>query len=195
MGTGSSSKFNPARRVKIKKRSRGEREKRRGIIYSFNLLVFLCGFCGFAGSSFGQTLDDLAAQVRSGNAEQKRSALFEIRNRRQQETSRIAVPALRDKDEIVRASAAFAVIFLPRDEAFNALVPNLQDKSEIVRRETAYALGKVQNPAAINPLFQIFQKDKSTEVKNAAVVALGEIGDASAIDFLTAIFGRAPKEE
>jgi HEAT repeat protein len=193
MGTGSSAKFNPTRRVI-------------GLITNYELRItkfqafvrlslFLCVICAFAGNSFAQTLEYLAGQISSGKSEQKRSALFEIRNRRTEEASRIALPALRDKDEMVRATAAFSVIFLPKDEALNALAPNLQDKSEIVRRETAYALGKIQNSAAINPLIQTFQKDKSTEVKNACVIALGEIGDAAAVDFLTLIFKPKPTDE
>ncbi|MEP6901625.1 MAG: HEAT repeat domain-containing protein, partial [Actinomycetota bacterium] len=131
-------------------------------------------------------------QIGAGNSEQKRSALFEIRNRQSEISSRIAIPALKDSDEIVRATAAFSVIYLPKDEAFNALSPNLQDKSEIVRREMAYALGKVQNSLAIKPLIFAFQKDKSTEVKNACIIALGEIGDASAIEALTQVLRQKP---
>jgi HEAT repeat protein len=161
MGAGSSSKH-PTRGVTFKKRRKGEREKRRRGLQSFNLCcLFFAFFVCFAANSSAQTLENLAGQIRSGNSEQKRSALFELRNRQSAEASRIALPALRDADEIVRATAAFSVIFLPADEAFNALAPNLQDKAEIVRRETAYALGKIQNSSAINPLIQTFQKDKS----------------------------------
>lgn len=160
------------------------------------LIIFFCLLCVLCVKiSYAQNLEYLAEQIRNGNSEQKRGALFEIRNRRTEEASRIAVPALRDKDEIVRATAAFSVIYLPKGEVFNALAPNLQDKAEIVRRETAYALGKIQNPAAINPLIQTFQKDKVSEVKNACVVALGEIGDASAVDFLTQLFKQKPTDE
>ena len=193
MGTGSSAKFNPTSRgVRFEKRRRGEKEKRRTGFQPFRFfcLFFVC----FAVSSSAQTLEYLAEQIRAGSTEQKRGALFEIRNWRLEEASRIALPALRDKDEIVRATAAFSVIYLPADEAFNALAPNLQDKAEIVRRETAYALGKIQNFAAINPLIQTFQKDKAAEVKNACVIALGEIGDAAAVDFLTQILRQKPTE-
>ncbi len=161
----------------------------------FRPLVFLCAFCVFAGNNFAQNFENLAEQIRSGNSEQKRSALFEIRNRQSEDASRIAIPALKDSDEIVRATAAFSVIYLPKDEAFSVLAPNLLDKSEIVRRETAYALGKIQNSNAVNLLIQTFQKDKIIEVKNAAIVALGEIGDVSAIDFLTQILQQKPKDD
>ncbi len=137
----------------------------------------------------------LEQRIKSGSDEQKRDALFQIRNLKSAEASLLAVPALTDKAEIVRATAAFSVIFLPKDEALNVLLPLLSDKKELVRRETAYALGKVGNSAAINPLLQVFQKDKIADVKNACVVALGNIGDASAVDALTRILQNKPKKE
>jgi HEAT repeat protein len=163
----------------------------------FRSFLILCFLCACTENSFSQTIEDLSNQIRFGITEVKRNALFEIRNRKSEETSRIAVSALSDSDEIVRATAAFAVIYLNRTEAFNALAPNLKDKSEIVRRETAYALGKVQNPNAVNPLIQTFQnkKEKSIEVKNACIVALGEIGDISAGDFLLQILKQKPSHK
>lgn len=160
--------------------------------YSFFLCVvlFIC-----SNLVFSQDLEQLTNQIQFGTTEIKRDTLFQIRNYKKAETSRIAVPALKDSNEIIRATAAFSVIYLPKDEAFSALLPNLNDKSEIVRRETAYALGKIQNQNAVQPLIQTFQKDKIIEVRNASVVALGEIGDASAIEFLTKILSRKPNED
>ena len=207
MGTGSSAKFDPTRGVSDSIKNSKLRIK--NFRAFFRLFVFLCVFCAFAGNIsaqenvlterevnqvfFNWQLEDA---FRKGTVEEKRDALFKIRNLKSEFYSRFALPALRDGDEIVRATAAFSVIYLPKDKAFNALAPNLQDKSEIVRRETAYALGKIQNPSAINPLIQTVQnkKEKSTEVKNACVVALGEIGDASAVDFLTQILRQKPDE-
>jgi len=162
----------------------------------FRLFAFLGVLCVFtAGNSFAQNLDALAAQINRGNTEQKRDALFQIRNLKSAQASRLAIPALRDSTEIVRATAALSVIFLPQDEAVQVLLPLLQDKKELVRREAAYALGKVRNPAAINPLIQQFQKDKITDVKNACIAALGEIGDVSAVDALIRILQNRPKTE
>ncbi len=156
-------------------------------------LIFLCVFT--AGKSLAQTnLDIFAETIARGNAEQKRDALFQIRKLETAEASRVAVPALRDKSEIVRATAAFSVIFLPPDEALIVLSPLLKDKKELVRREAAYALGKTRNTWAINSLIETFQIDKIADVKNACVVALGAIGDAAAIDFLNGILQRQPKE-
>ncbi|MBS1798072.1 MAG: HEAT repeat domain-containing protein [Acidobacteria bacterium] len=151
-------------------------------------LVFL-----LAAHSFAQNLDNLAGQIDNGSSEQKRSALFELRNRQTAEASRAALPALRDADEAVRATAAFAVIYLPPAEAFAALAPNLADPSELVRRETAYALGRVADRNAVGQLIETYRKDKSTEVKNACVQALGAIGDASALDFLIQILQQKPR--
>ncbi len=157
----------------------------------FRCSLFLCVLCPLAGNSFAQTeLDILIEKINRGNTEQKRDALLEIRNLRSESASRIAVSALKDSSEIVRASAAFSVMYLPKNEAVQNLTPLLQDKSALVRRETAYALGKVGNSQAVNPLLQILQKDKVLEVRNAAIVALGEIGDAAAVAELTKILQR-----
>ena len=159
----------------------------------FWCFVFLCFFAGniFAQNNF-ETFTEI---INRGNTEQKRSVLLQIRNLETEAASRTAIPALRDSSEIVRATAAFSVIYLPKDEALQILLPLLGDKNEFVRREAAYALGKVRNPNAIAPLSLVFQKDKIVEVKNAAVVALGEIGDTAAIDFLTQILQRKPKKD
>ena len=134
----------------------------------------------------------MAETINRGNVEQKRDALLQIRNLRTAEASRTAVPALSDSSEIVRATAAFSVVFLPKDEAFAVLSPLLSDKSPFVRRETAYALGVVGNPNAVGLLLQASNKDKFPEVKNAAIVAVGEIGDVSAVADLTKILQRKP---
>lgn len=159
-------------------------------------LLLFCALCAFAGNSFAQTnLEALAEKIRTGNVEQKRDALFQIRNLESAETSRAALPALRDPAEIVRATAAFSVIFLPRDEAAQNLLPLLQDKFELVRREAAYALGKIGNSSAVKPLIEILQKDKISDVRNAAAIALGDIGDAGAIDALTQILQQKPSDK
>ena len=157
----------------------------------FQCSLFLCILCAFAGNSLAQIESDiLIEKISRGNTEQKRDALLEIRNLRSESASRIAAPALTDSSEIVRASATFSVIYLPKNEAVRNLVPLLQDKSALVRRETAYALGKGGDSQAVNSLLQILQKDKVLEVRNAAIVALGEIGDAVAVAELTKILQR-----
>ncbi len=146
---------------------------------------------------FSSTKTALEQAIRSGSVEQKRAALFQIRNFQIAEASRIAIFALTDDSEIVRATAASSVIFLPIDEASNVLLPLLNDKKEFVRREAAYALGKVRNANAVSPLLIILQNDKIFEVRSASAIALGEIGDTSAVGELIKILQKNPsaKEE
>jgi HEAT repeat protein len=137
----------------------------------------------------------LQQQIASDSIEAKRAALFEIRNLRSAWASRLAIPALRDKNLIVRASAAASVVFAPKAEASAALIPLLNDKDEFVRRESAYALGDVQDRSATAPLTRLLQDDKIIEVKTAAANALGKIGDVSAISALLTILKTRPRED
>ena len=177
----------------------------------FRLLVILCALFNSAEISFAQdnsfiTPEEIdllpyrtifQTETTKLNVERKRDALLELRNYRTAAASRIAVAALKDSSEIVRATAAAAVVFLPGGEAAHNLLPLLADKKPLVRREAAYALGAVRNPNAVNSLLQTAQKDKVAEVRNAAIVALGEIGDAAAVGELVKFLQRKPqtKEE
>lgn len=164
--------------------------------FAFRCAVFLCALGAFAGNSPAQTeIDNLAATINRGSVEQKRTALVQIRNLQTAAASRVAVPALTDKSEIVRVTAPFSVVFLPPDEAAAALLPQLGDKSEFVRRETAYALGETRSVKAVQPLLEILQKDKQYSVRCSAAVALGEIGDISAVNNLLRILQAKPKED
>lgn len=154
---------------------------------SCGFVVSICFLLSALCIAAQNDLKSLERSVTSGDAEAKRSALFELRNLRTPEASRVAVPALADKDEIVRATAAGSVVYLPKDEAARALLPLLADKAEMVRREAAYALGEVGDPAATAPLVQLLQKDKIIEVKGAAAMALGKLGDISAIEALVKV--------
>ena len=137
----------------------------------------------------------LTSQITSGNSEQKRSALFEIRNYQTPEASRIAVPALRDSDELVRSTAASSVVFLPKPEAAQALLPLLGDKAEFVRREAAHALGEVGDSSATTQLVSLLRREKVIEVRSAVAIALGKIGDVSAIDGLAAVLRERVRED
>ena len=174
---------------------RGESERGRAFAFgSFFLLFFVFLVC-FAGSSFAQSnLDSLVQKIKSGSVEEKRDALFRIRNLRSEAASRIAVPALHDGSDIVRATAASSVIFLPKTEAATALIPLLSDKSDFVRKESAFALGEVGSDSATEQLIQALQKDKVFEVRTAVAVALGKIGDARAVDPLLKILQKKPTE-
>ncbi len=137
----------------------------------------------------------LRERIENGGDDEQRTALAEIRNLRSASASRLAVPALRDKDERVRATAAASVVFLPPVEASSALTPLLNDKAEFVRREAAYALGEVRSPAPVPDLIRLMRRDKISEVRSAAAISLGKIGDASALESLLTILRGKPSED
>ncbi len=178
----------------MKKQLLNHQSQKTGTRYFLSLLVFLCALCTFAGNARGQ-IDSIAETIIRGTTEQKRDALARIRNSENETYSRLAVPALTDKSEIVRATAASSVVFLPEDEALVVLSPLLNDKKEFVRREAACALGKTGSPNAVNALLRVLQKDKVLEVRSAAIIALGEIGDASAVPELVRILQRKPNDK
>ena len=158
------------------------------------LVIVLCLlFLPF--SALAQTnLNDLRNKLSVGSSEEKRSALFEIRSLHTEEASRIAVPALSDRIDIVRATAASSVVFLPHDEALRSLLPLLKDDSEFVRRETAFALGELNDPAAASGLIENLKRESSIENRSAAVIALGKVGNTQAIEPLTAILKTKPTD-
>lgn len=179
-----------------KTRRKGDGETRSRSFCRVHLaFLFLAFFAFFAVNSFSQTLDSLSNSILSGTSEQKRDALFQIRNLRSEIASRIALPALADADEIVRATAAAAVTFLQKPEAVAALAPLLKDKAEFVRKEAAFALGNVESPDAAAALLQLLQNEKNLEVKAAAVIALGQSGNPNAVESLINILKDRPKVE
>ncbi|MBK8465072.1 MAG: HEAT repeat domain-containing protein [Chloracidobacterium sp.] len=152
--------------------------------------IFLAAAHAFAQSN----LDDLRNKIANGSVEDKRNALLEVRNLSAEDASRIAIPALNDRDELVRAAAPSAVAFLPKPEAARLILPLLNDKAEFVRSEAAFALGEVGDSSAVQPLLQRLQKD-SGAVRSVAAAALGKIGDVSAVGALNALLKRKPNED
>src|SRR5690606_21280657 len=111
--------------------------------------------------------------IASGTSEVKRDVLHRIRGHRSADASELALPALRDSEPIVRATAASAVIWLDPYEATQVLAPLLSDRSEFVRREAAYALAKAGSSAAVPRLSEVLRRDSDIEVRAAAAIALG----------------------
>ena len=158
-------------------------------------VLLLAIFAFFVVDSYAQDLTTLETAIRTGTSEEKRDALFQVRNLRSEIASRIAVPALQDTDPVVRATAASSVVFLPKSEAVAVLTPQLSDKDAFVRKESAYALGKAKSPDAAAPLIVLLRREKDLEVRSAAVVALGQTGSPTAVEPLIAILRGLPKED
>ena len=146
-------------------------------------------------SVFGQSqLNDLRNKIANGSIEDKRNALFEIRNLRTAEASRIAVPALSDPDAIVRATAVASIGFLPETEVAVYLRPLLSDKDALVRREAAYSLKYDRTGIDTNVLVKLLLEDKVMEVRTAAAVALGS-GDGFAVEPLARVLAKKPRDD
>lgn len=169
-------------------------------LFGLSLVVFFV-FCPTVAA--GQAAADLAPetaarlkqQISGGSTEEKRSALFEIRNLRSAEASSIALPALRDPDELVRATAASSIVFIPKADAARALIPLLGDRAEFVRREAAHALGEAGDSSAVAPLVRMMQSEKVIELRSAAAIALGKIGDPAAVASLVEVLRTRPRED
>src|SRR4051812_4359772 len=65
----------------------------------------------FSALTASAQLEPLVQTLERGDAEQSRAALASIRNLRSEVASRIAIPALKDKNVLVRATAASSVVF------------------------------------------------------------------------------------
>lgn len=162
----------------------------------YSLLFFIAALVPFNPSVSAQgRFETLAINLLRGDTETKRDALFQIRNLRSAKASLLAVPALSDSEEIVRATAVSSVVFLEKQESARLLIPLLADKAPFVRRECAFALGSVGSAAATTPLIATMQHDKDPEVRSAAAVALGKLGDANAVDALLRVLQKKPNEE
>ena len=169
-------------------------EKSRSLAFGLWPLVFLVSFVCFVGNACSQDLDSIRSAIASGNVELVRNALGQIKNLHTEAASRLAIPALADKDLIVRATAASSIIFLPKPEASSLLTPLLNDKFEFVRTEAAFALGEVGDASATTALLKALEKDTRV-VKAATATALGKIGDVSAIGPLTSVLRSRPQED
>jgi HEAT repeat protein len=165
--------------------------KRRVKICSLVALILLL----FAFDSSAQTLElsverkieILTERLKSNDTETRRDAVHQLRVLENAVASGIAARFLTDKAEIVRATAAEAVIFLPTEEAVRLLLPLLKDKSEFVRREACSALGEAGGKTATPDLIRVLVTDKEIIVRAAAAIALGEIADERAVESLSTV--------
>jgi HEAT repeat protein len=124
------------------------------------------------------------ARLKSGDIEVRRDAAHQLRILENALSSKAADAALKDSADIVKATAAEAVVYKTSEDAVRDLLPLLSEKSEFVRREAAFALGQTYDKSATPRLIQILQTDKLPSVRAAAAIALGEIADERAIESL-----------
>jgi HEAT repeat protein len=130
-------------------------------------------------------IDVQTQKLKSADVETRRDAVYQLGSLKNAVASQIAIAALRDPSEIVRAEAVRAVESLASADAVRYLATLLSDKSEFVRREAAFALGRVADKTATEFLIQTLQIDKTSSARAAAAVALGQVADERAIEPLS----------
>jgi HEAT repeat protein len=163
----------------------------------FSSFLFFVSVAFFAGVSLAQTPEQIkyySERIEFGTEDVKRNALFDLRNFQTESASRVALPALKDSSEIIRATATHTVIYLPKNESAQALLPLLNEQSEFIRKETVLALGKTHNPDVSEALLILLKKDKKPEVRVAVAISLGLAGNQIAVEPLLDILKKKPKK-
>lgn len=124
------------------------------------------------------------ARLSSLEQEERRDAVMRLGAMARPEASRVAAAALGDASQVVRATAARAVLSLGPGEASTLILPLLRDRDEFVRREAAYALGLTRSLVGVSELIRALETDKQASVRGAAAVALGQIAAPTTIPAL-----------
>lgn len=91
------------------------------------------------------------------------------------------IEKLKDKDDSVRCSAAWALSEIKDPNSVPKLVEVLKDDNAGVRQYTVTALGKIGTEAALRPLIDMLS-DENSAVRGYAALALGEIRNFLAIE-------------
>jgi HEAT repeat protein len=158
----------------------------------FQLICAFCAFfCVLLSVALAQdtrnltptqiAIQDQQQRLNSSDSEERRDALMRLGSMRLAAASRAALPALKDTEPIIRATAVKSILSLSPEESVAYLLPLLNDKDEFVRRETAYALGMTHSRAATAALSDRLLNDKEDGVRAAAAIALGQIADEAAV--------------
>lgn len=140
-------------------------------------------------------LDSLGERVRYGDDDVKRDALQAIARIKSEEASRLAIPALTDPSELVRATAVGAIVSLPPREVYELLLPLLSAREDFVRRETAYALGDIEYEKVADTLVATYNKNSDREYKAAVLEAVGKTGNTSHFQFLNGVLSKKPQDK
>jgi HEAT repeat protein len=93
------------------------------------------------------------------------------------------IPALDDKDSVVRLRSAWALGQIGDKRAVDPLISSLRDGDWAVRMRAAEALGKLRAHQATDPLL-LALRDQNPDVRRHAIAALILIADPSSADRL-----------
>jgi HEAT repeat protein len=134
----------------------------------------------------------LAAQLKSGNTEERREAVMRLSRLEGQTAASALISALADSSPSVRAHVLAALGERSETSAVPFVVSRLtSDKDPFVRKAAAYALARFLGSERTSALIGAL-KDKDLEVRGAAAVSLGAHPDASAVPALAvALFDKS----
>ena len=100
------------------------------------------------------------------------------------ENVKTLVGMLEDPEYLVRSGAVVSLSQIGRPDFAQHLIPRLDPKTEssaMVRSDVCLALGKLKNPAAIDPLLAALQSDPENVVRREAAKSLPAFGKKPAV--------------
>ncbi len=115
----------------------------------------------------------------NGTRLEKLRALYSLSRLRGEKAMRLAVKALSDEDEDVRATAIRVLAEIGDRRILPELVEMLRDESDVVKRVTLDALFNFREPKLIAPLLYTL-KSKDPGVIERAIRLIARIGDKKA---------------
>jgi len=159
-----------------------------------NVLMLLLLICfGLFLNACSQDVNSLIKKLNDEKPELRLetvSALGKLRDSRAVEPL-IAV-LKKEKDETVRARAAWALGWIEDSRAVEPLIATLKDENPHVRRATVKALGRIGKPA-VEPL-TVALKDENPDIRKGVAGALGETEDPGVVEpLVAALKDRTPK--
>lgn len=130
-------------------------------------------------------LEDIAAQLESGNSRDRMVALASLREVPALDAVPLIKKVLHDESLQIRSMAVFALGIKPTEECFPILTKFLEtDPDYGIRADAAGALGYLGDPRGFEPLVRAFYEDTDWLVRFSAAVSLGNLKDPRAFDVL-----------
>jgi len=132
-------------------------------------------------SGEGTALDNLIARLKSGDAEERKRAVRELGELKDERAIEAVIWALDgDEDPHVRKEAIWALEDLGGRRAGTALAAAVMgDRDESVRQRAVAAVAKIGEDVAVEPLTLALRHDPDRLVRYVALVSLVEIGEDS----------------
>lgn len=127
------------------------------------------------------SLDDLIAQLKNGNMDERANAAFLLGRSRERQIVQPLIEAVTDHDAGVRVRVLEALATRDEPEIVPPIMALLHsDPHADVRRTAARALGHIEDPRPVALLSKVLVNDTDEFVRAQAAEALGAIGASAA---------------